>query len=82
MYHYVFCINCNRIFHLKATSRLNIGEVIVRRLLYNLVNEAPAETWFDEVASVVISKIEVVSSYVVKIEIYLLTNRWVFGLER
>ena len=44
---------------LQANPRLHIDDVIVRRLLYNLKNEPPTESWFDEAKSAVICKIEV-----------------------
>ncbi|EFX88798.1 hypothetical protein DAPPUDRAFT_41687, partial [Daphnia pulex] len=41
-----------------VSTRLQIDDVVVRRLLYNLKNEAPVDTWFDEAKSAIIYKIE------------------------
>ncbi|XP_046643877.1 sorting nexin-13-like [Daphnia pulicaria] len=41
-----------------VSTRLQIDDVVVRRLLYNLKNEAPVDTWFDEAKSAIICKIE------------------------
>ncbi|XP_045026303.1 sorting nexin-13 isoform X3 [Daphnia magna] len=45
-------------FSENATPSLCIDDVIVRRLLYNLKNEPPLESWFDEVKSAVTYKLE------------------------
>jgi len=42
----------------KANPRLRVDEVVLRRLLFNIKYEAPAESWFDEVKSAVSSKLQ------------------------
>ena len=46
----------------KAAPRLRIDEVVVRRLLYNIKNESPVESWFDDVQSAVVDKLQVLQS--------------------
>jgi hypothetical protein len=39
---------------------LRIDEIVVRRLLFNIKNETPAATWFDETQLAIMDKLQVI----------------------